>query len=198
MIVRLSGKIVSALPHKLVIDVNGVGYEVSIPLSTYDKLAPQEGDNVTVNTHLHIRETAQTLYGFASNEEKDIFLLLIDRVSGIGPATALSVLSSLSVSGFKTAIANADTAVLSRAKGLGKKTAERIILELRDKVGVADTWKAISDKNESSAATDAELALISLGYKQAEARSAIKLAVGANTQADTETLIKLALRALSS
>jgi Holliday junction DNA helicase RuvA len=198
MIVRLTGKVIDALPNQLIIDVNGVGYQVTIPLSTYDKLAPQHGDLITINTHLHIRETAHTLYGFATPEEKDLFLLLIERVSGIGPATAVSVLSSMPVSGFKAAIANGEAALLAKAKGLGKKTAERIILELRDKVGVADAWKTATDNGEASSSNDAELALISLGYKQVEARKAIRTALGIEPQADTETLIKSALRNLSS
>ena len=198
MIVRLSGVVVDALPNQLVVDVNGVGYQVNIPVSTYDKLAPQNGDKVVVHTHLHVRETAHTLYGFATLEEKDVFLLLIDRVSGIGPAIAMSVLSGMPVSGFKSAVANGEVAILSKVKGLGKKTAERIVLELRDKVGVADAWKAASQGEVSTAAGDAELALISLGYKQVESRKAIKAAQGVDAAADTETLIKAALRVLNS
>lgn len=198
MIVRLKGEVVDALPNQLVIDVQGVGYQVNIPVSTYDAINPLVGDTVTVQTHLHVRETAHTLYGFASNEEKDVFLLLIDRVSGIGPAIAMSVLSGLSVQHFKAAVANGEVDILSKVKGLGKKTAERIVLELRDKVGVADAWKAASEGIVSTAAGDAELALISLGYKQVEARKAIKAAQGVQADADTEALIKAALRVLTS
>ena len=198
MIVRLQGIIVEPLPNQLVVDVQGVGYQVNIPLSTYDRLAPQAGDKVTLHTHLHIRETAHTLYGFASLEEKDVFLLLIDRVSGIGPSIAMAVLSGMPVTGFKAAVANGEVALLTKVKGLGKKTAERIVLELRDKVGVADAWKAASEGAVSTAAGDAELALISLGYKQVEARKAIKAAQGVDAKADTETLIKAALRVLNS
>ena len=198
MIVKLTGTISDALPNQLIIDVQGVGYQVNVPLSTYDKLAPQAGDKVAIHTHLHIRETAHTLYGFASLEEKDVFLLLIDRVSGIGPSIAMNVLSGMTVSGFKGAVANGELAILSKVKGLGKKTAERIVLELRDKVGVADAWKAASEGVVSTAAGDAELALISLGYKQVEARKAIKAAEGVEPKSSTEVLIKSALRVLNS
>lgn len=198
MIARLKGTVVDPLPHQLILDVNGVGYQVNIPLSTYDKLLPQSGDSITLHTHHHVRETAQTLYGFASVEEKDVFLLLINRVSGIGPAIAMAILSGMPVNGFKSAVANAEFAILSKIKGLGKKTAERIVLELSDKVGVADAWKAASEGTASTSSGDAELALISLGYKQVEARKAIKAAQGIDVSADAEALIKTALRVLSS
>ena len=198
MIARLKGEIIECLPNQLIVDVNGVGYQVNIPLSTYDQLTPQPGDQVTLRTYLQVRETAQTLFGFATQEEKDVFLLLIERVTGIGPAIAMSVLSGMSVTGFKSAVANGEVDVLTKAKGLGKKTAERVVLELRDKVGVADAWKAASDGAGSTAAGDAELALISLGYKQVEARKAIKAAQGVDAKADAETLIKAALRVLNS
>jgi len=198
MIVRLTGVVVDALPNQLVVDVQGIGYQVNIPLSTYDHLNPLPGAKVQLFTHLHIRETAHTLYGFATTEEKDVFLLLIDRVSGIGPAIAMAVLSGMSVQNFKAAVANGEVAVLSKVKGLGKKTAERIVLELKDKVGVVDAWKAASEGAVSSAAGDAELALISLGYKQVESRKAIKAAEGAAPGANAEDLIRSALRVLNS
>ncbi len=198
MIVQLKGTILEALPNQIVLDVNGIGYQVNIPLSTYDAVNPLPGDPLSIFTHLHIRENAQTLYGFSSQEEKGVFLLLIDRVSGIGPSIAMAVLSGMPVANFKSAVANEDTTTLSTIKGLGKKTAERIVLELRDKVGVADAWKAASDGVASSASGDAELALISLGYKQVESRKAIKAAQGIDASADTEMLIKAALRVLNS
>jgi len=198
MIARLNGVALEALPNQLIIDVNGVGYQVTIPVSTYDTLNPKEGDIVKVYTYYHVRETAHTLYGFATQEEKDVFLLLIDRVSGIGPAIAISVLSGMPVTTFKSAVANGEVDILSKVKGLGKKTAERIVLELRDKVGVGDAWKAASEGEVSTSAGDAELALISLGYKQVEARKAIKAAQGVDAAADAELLIKAALRVLNS
>ncbi len=198
MIARLKGRILEALPNRMVVDVNGIGYLVSIPLSTYDKLNPQVGDKVDVHTHLHIRETAHTLYGFASEEEKELFLLLIDRVSGIGPAIAMAVLSGMPVDHFKACVVNNEVAALSKIKGLGKKGVERIILELKDKIGVTDAWKNASVEGVSSAVSDTELALISLGYKQVEARKAVKAAADADKGADTDELLRASLRILNS
>jgi len=198
MIARLRGEVLEALPNRLVVDVNGVGYLVSIPLSTYDKLNPQEGDKVNIHTHLHIRETAHTLYGFASDEEKELFLLLIDRVSGIGPAIAMAVLSGMPVDHFKACVVNNEIAALSKIKGLGKKGVERIILELKDKIGVTESWKNASVEGVSSAVSDTELALISLGYKQIEARKAVKAAADADKEANTDDLLRAALRMLNS
>ena len=198
MIARLRGNILESLPNRLVVDVNGVGYLVSIPLSTYDKLNPQIGDKVDIHTHLHVRETAHTLYGFASEEEKELFLLLIDRVSGIGPAIAMAVLSGMPVEHFKACVVNNEVAALSKIKGLGKKGVERIILELKDKIGVTESWKNASVEGVSSAVSDTELALISLGYKQVEARKAVKAAAEADKTADTDELLRASLRILNS
>ena len=198
MIARLRGNILESLPNRLVIDVNGVGYLVSIPLSTYDTLNPQIGDKVEIHTHLHVRETAHTLYGFASEEEKELFLLLIDRVSGIGPAIAMAVLSGMPVEHFKACVVNNEVAALSKIKGLGKKGVERIILELKDKIGVTESWKNATAEGVSSAVSDTELALISLGYKQVEARKAVKVAAEADKDADTDELLRASLRVLNS
>lgn len=197
MIARLRGTVLEALPGRLVIDVSGVGYLVQVPMSTYDKLNPVEGDAIDIKTHLHIRETAQTLYGFSTDSERDMFLLLIDRVSGIGPAIAMAALSGMSVEAFKANVVNNDVAALSTIKGLGKKTAERVVLELKDKVGVADGWKAASENNTPSAANDTELALIGLGYKQVEARKAIKAVLAVSPGSAAEDLLRGALRMLS-
>ena len=198
MIARLRGIILESLPNRLVIDVNGVGYLVSVPLSTYDKLNPQEGDKVDLHTHFHVRETAHTLYGFASIEEKELFLLLIDRVSGIGPAIAMAVLSGMPVDHFKACVVNNEVAALSKIKGLGKKGVERIILELKDKIGVTESWKAASEGVVSTAGGDAELALISLGYKQVEARKAVKAALAVEKDSTTDELLRASLRVLNS
>ncbi len=194
MIAFIRGKIVESRPQALIIDVNGVGYEIIIPHSTFDQLNPVEGMEVTLRTHFHIRENAQILYGFASDAERDIFRLLIDRVSGIGPATAISILSGLNVENFKAAVVSADAAAISRAKGVGKKTAERIVLELKDKVGLAATWQAQQQGTTTEAAADAELALIALGFKQAEARKALAAQLKEDPSASTDELIRAALR----
>lgn len=197
MIAYLRGTVAEAMPQCLVLDVNGVGYEVQVPLSTFDAVNPMEGQTVTLKIHFHVRENAQVLYGFATDAERDIFRLLIDRVSGIGPATAISILSGLNVSAFKQAVVGGDVQAIARAKGVGKRTAERIILELKDKVGLASTWEAQQQGTTSEAAGDAELALVALGFKQAEARKAIAALVKENPQAATDELIRGALRRMS-
>lgn len=198
MIARLRGTILEAYPNRLVVDVHGVGYEVLVPLSTFDRLHATEGLAVDLRTHLHIRETAHTLYGFATEEERDVFLLLIDRVSGIGPAIAMAVLSGMPVNAFKISVVQGDVAALSRIKGLGKKTAERIILELKDKVGVTETWQDAAAGQMSAPAADAELALIALGYKQVDSRKAVRKALDADPSSATESLVRGALRLLQN
>src|SRR5436190_20696060 len=143
MITFLNGTLATALPTQAVVDVGGVGYEVLIPLSSYDKL-PAPGQPVQILTHLHVREDAQILYGFMSSVERDLFRLLVNHVSGIGPKMALAVLSGMSVNSFKAAVVNNDVALLSKISGVGRKTAERMVLELKDRVGVAAAWEAAS------------------------------------------------------
>lgn len=196
MIARLRGRILEAYPTRLVVDVHGVGYEVHVPLSTFDRLHASEGMEVDLRTYLHIREQAHNLYGFASEEEKSMFLLLIDRVSGIGPAIAMAVLSGMPVAQFKAAVVQGDTSALSRIKGLGKKTAERIVLELKDKVGVAETWQEAAAGQVTAAAADAELALIALGFKQVDARKALRKVLENQADAGAEDLLRQSLRHL--
>lgn len=186
-----------ALPGSIVVDVGGVGYDVLVPLSTYDALNPMRGQQVMLKTHLHIRENAQVLYGFATDEERDIFRLLVERVSGIGPSTAIAILSGLRVSEFKQAVVQGDAQTIARAKGVGKKTAERVVLELKDKVGLASTWEAQQQGSTSQAAADAELALVALGFKQAEVRKALAPLLKDQPQASAEDLIRSALRHMS-
>jgi len=196
MIARLRGRVWEAYPNRLVVDVQGVGYEVLVPLSTFDRLHASEGIEVDLRTHLHIRETAHTLYGFATEEERDVFLMLIDRVSGIGPSIAMAVLSGMPVNRFKQCVVAGDVTELSRIKGLGKKTAERIVLELKDKVGVTDTWQDAASGQVTATAADAELALIALGCKQVDARKAVRKVLEADPASTTEALVRGALRAL--
>ena len=177
MITFLQGLLSESLPTQIVVDVGGVGYQVFIPLSSYDRL-PAVGSPVKVLTHLQVREDAHILYGFMSLPERDLFRLLVNNVSGIGPKIALSVLSGMSVNNFKNAVVTNDISALSKIRGVGKKTAERMVLELRDKLGVAATWEAASSEHapgpEETAISDAVLALISLGYKQVDAHKAVK------------------------
>lgn len=192
MIARIKGEVWEALPGRIVVGTGGVGYQVIVPLSTYDQLNPVEGQAIDLRTYQHVRENSLTLYGFARDEERDIFLLLIDRVSGIGPAIAMAVLSGLPVEVFKQAVVNGDAAGLSAVKGIGKKTAERVILELKDKVGVVQTWEQTTDRSDS--ARDAEMGLMALGFKQAEARKSIDRALKENPGAASSELIRLGLR----
>lgn len=196
MIARLRGKVIEAYPNRLVVDCHGVGYLVNIPISTFDHLNPSEGMEVDLRTHLQVRETAHTLYGFATEEERDVFLMLIDRVSGIGPAIAMAVLSGMPVAHFKGFVVNGDATAIARVKGLGKKTAERIVLELKDKVGVTDTWQDAAAGTVSAPAADAELALIALGYKQVDSRKAVRAMLDADKTLNAEELIRGALRKL--
>jgi Holliday junction DNA helicase RuvA len=196
MITYLDGVLREVLPTQV---VHGVGYEVLIPLSSYDRLPPP-GQPVRLLTHLQVREDAHILFGFASTEERDLFRLLLTRVSGVGPKLALAVLSGMDVMRFKAAVVDSDIASIAKISGLGKKTAERIVLELKDKLGVAAAWEAASaDKApspEARAANDAVLALIALGYKQVDAAKAVREVALKNKEAGTEELVRLALKGL--
>ena len=198
MITFLQGKLVEALPTQVVVEVNGVGYEVLIPLSSFDKL-PAPGGEVKLLTQLIVREDAHVLYGFATAVERDLFRLLINHVSGIGPKTALNILSGMNATAFRGAVASSDVKSLSQISGVGKKTAERIVVELRDKIVAAGAWEAASAKHSLSAddqkINDAVLALMALGFKQVEAHDAVRAAqtmLGA--QATVEQLVRACLK----
>lgn len=198
MITFLHGKLVEALPTQVIVDVNGIGYEALIPLSSFDKL-PQPGQVVKLLTQLVVREDAHTLYGFMTPEERNLFRLLVDTVSGIGPKTALNVLSGISVTAFRGAVANGDIKALSQISGVGKKTAERIVVELKDKIGMAGAWEAASAKHGLSPneqrINDAVLALVALGFKQIEAHDAVRGAQAVlGTQASIEELVRACLK----
>jgi holliday junction DNA helicase RuvA len=201
MIAFLEGKLVTSLPTQAAIDVNGVGYEVFIPLSSYDKLPPP-GQPVRILTHLHVREDAHILYGFMTPAERDLFRLLVNHVTGIGPKLALSVLSGMSVNNFKTAVVHSDVSALSKISGLGKKTAERIVLELKDKVGVAAAWEVSSAAHaptpEQDRANEAVLALIALGYKQVDVHRIVHDLQQKERTESAEELVKLALKQMAS
>ena len=198
MIAFLRGKLVEALPTQVTVEVNGLGYEVIIPLSSYDKL-PQAGQEVKLLTHLAIREDAHLLYGFATSAERELFRLLINNVSGIGPKIALNILSGISVTAFRGAVANGDVKALSQISGVGKKTAERIVVELKDKVGAAGAWEAASAQRALSTQdqrlNDAVLALLALGFKQLEAHDSVRNAQSAlGPQATVEDLVRACLK----
>ena len=198
MISFLHGKLVEALPTQVTVDVHGVGYEVLIPLSSFDKLPPPGGD-MKLLTQLVVREDAHTLYGFATPAERDLFRLLVNSVSGIGPKTALNILSGMNPVAFRGAVANGDVKALSQISGVGKKTAERIVVDLRDKVGAAGAWEASSAARSLAAAdqkiNDAVLALMALGFKQVEAHDAVRAAQAVlGAEATVEQLVRAALK----
>ena len=166
MIGRLSGKLLSKNPPQLLLDVAGVGYEIDVPMSTFYNL-PATGEAVTLLTHLVVREDAHVLYGFATLEERSAFRKLI-RISGVGARTALSVLSGLSVADLAQAVTLQDTARLTKVPGIGKKTAERLLLELKGKISGFDTKPAAGSSNEVLNA------LVGLGYSEKEALAAVK------------------------
>ena len=198
MITFLHGQLVEAIPTHVVVDVNGVGYEALIPLSSFDKLPPP-GQPVKLLTQLIVREDAHILYGFMTSAERDLFRLLIHSVSGIGPKTALNILSGMNVAAFRGAVAGSDVKSLSQISGVGKKTAERIVVELRDKIGAAGTWEAASAQRALSAGdqklNDAVLALMALGFKQADAHDTVRAALAVLGEGATvEALVRAGLK----
>ena len=198
MITFLHGKLTEALPTQVVVDVNGIGYEALIPLSSFDKL-PQPGGEVKLLTHLAVREDAHVLYGFMTTAERDLFRLLINTVSGIGPKIALNVLSGMNPTAFRGAVANGDVKALSQISGVGRKTAERIVVELRDKIGAVGAWEASSAARalspEDQKVNDAVLALMALGFKQTEAHETVRRALPQlGPQATVEELVRAGLK----
>lgn len=195
MIAFLEGTLVEKEPTRVVVNVNGVGYEVFIPLSSYDRLPPQ-GKPCRVLTYEHVREDLHQLYGFGTEDERRMFLLLID-VSGIGPRLAVTALSGLSVRDLKAAVAQADVKRLSSVSGIGRKTAERIVVELRDRLGAGEALEAVAGpagEPEDSRLRDAVLALIALGYKQNDAQKMVRaVLVGLGPDAAVEDVVRQAL-----
>jgi Holliday junction DNA helicase RuvA len=171
MIGRLTGKLVEKNPPQILLDVQGVAYEVDVPMSTFYNL-PGVGEPITLLTHLIVREDAHLLFGFASENERRAFRQLI-RISGVGARTALSVLSGLSVAELAQTVTMQDAGRLTKIPGIGKKTAERLLLELKDKLG-ADVTTAIGVHRPAPVASDVLNALISLGYSDKEALHAVK------------------------
>lgn len=198
MITFLQGKLIEALPTQVTVEVNGVGYEVLIPLSSFDKLPPP-GNGVKLLTHLVVREDAHVLYGFMTGAERELFRMLINAVSGIGPKTALNILSGMNPTAFRGAVATGDVKSLSQISGVGKKTAERIVVELKDRIGAIGAWEAASAQRaltaEEQKVNDAVLALMALGFKQVEAHEAVRGALGRlGTPATVEDLVRACLK----
>jgi Holliday junction DNA helicase RuvA len=190
MIGRLSGILLEKNPPQLLVDCNGVGYEVGVPMSTYYNL-PGLGEKVVLLTHLAVREDAHLLYGFGSAEERNVFRQLI-KISGVGARTALAILSGLSVADLVQAVSLQESGRLTRIPGIGKKTAERLLLELKGKLG-ADLGPAGAPV-QADAKADILNALLALGYSDKEAMLALKQVPAGSGVSDG---IKLALKALS-
>jgi Holliday junction DNA helicase RuvA len=190
MIGRLQGTVAGKSPPQVLIDVNGVGYEVDVPMSTYYGV-PAIGERVLLLTHLLVREDAQVLYGFLTAPERQSFRELI-RISGVGPRTALAILSGLSVDDLAFAVQQQDAARLQKVPGIGKKTAERLLLELKGRPGLEPGAAAAGAA--AGSATDIEQALRALGYSEREATAAIK-ALPATVGVSEG--IRLALKALN-
>ncbi|MBM3845784.1 MAG: Holliday junction branch migration protein RuvA [Verrucomicrobia bacterium] len=198
MISFIRGILVESNPTYVTVDVQGVGYEVQIPLSTYSAL-PAPGSEIKLLTQFIVREDAHLLFGFASRSERDMFRLLINSVSGIGPKIALSLLSGMTVNGIRGAVASKDVRALSSVSGVGKKTAERIVVELADKVGASGAWEASSAQRESSPASrkfnDAVLALMALGFKQPDAEQSVRSSEAVlGQEASVEELVRISLK----
>ena len=200
MISFLRGTVIEVLPMRLIIEAGGIGYDVHIPLSTYDKLPSPGAQAKILIVQRWVRDDIPQLIGFATQEEKDLFLLLVNHVNGVGTKAALAVLSGMLPIQFRGLVVAGDIAALSKIKGVGKKTAERIIVELRDKVGVSAAWEAASAQQglspEEQHINDAVLALISLGYKQAEAYKTVKAIRDTQPKSTLEELVKEALKTL--
>ena len=206
MIAFIKGQLIECQLTLAILEVNGIGYEVHVPLTTVERL-PSLGDAVKLFTHATYREDSQTLYGFIDRESRDFFRMIVDKVSGIGPKIALNLLGSLSLQTLKVSIASGDVAMLSKAQGLGKKTAERIVVELKDKVlpkelsqeakvspSSLDTSQQADISQNLTNFQDAVSALLTLGYKATDADLAIRRASESmDANASTEELIRLAL-----
>jgi Holliday junction DNA helicase RuvA len=171
MIGRLTGTLLEKNPPQILVDVHGVGYEVDVPMSTFYNL-PDAGSKVTLHTHLVVREDAHLLYGFLTENERRAFRLLT-RISGIGAKIALAVLSGLSVAELAQAVTMQESGRLTRIPGIGKKTAERILLEMKDRLG-ADLASAVGVHRTAPASSDILNALVALGYSDKEAIAAVK------------------------
>ncbi len=193
MIARLAGRLFRKLPAAVIVDVGGVGYDVSISLSTFNSL-PDEGDDVILHVHTHLREDALSLFGFAQEEEKELFLLLT-AVSGIGPKLALTILSNLSVNEVIDALTRKDEERLCRIPGIGKKTAARLCLELADRIKRLSAPAPARTQPESDNVEDAISALVNLGYKRSQAEDAVRKAAQGRPL-DAQELIREALSGL--
>lgn len=194
MITYLTGELLVAQPTSIVVGVNGIGYELIIPLSSFDRL-PRKGERVTVLTHLHLKEDGVVLYGFMTEDERSLFRMLI-AVTGIGPKIAMGILSGISPDNFRLAVREGSARMLAAVPGIGRKKAERLIVELKDKLGALETGVGGGElPTGAHAHRDAMSALVSLGYTQLEAQKAVAAAAAViGKTADVESLVREALK----
>ena len=201
MIGRIRGILVDKQAPDILVDVQGVGYEIQAPMSTIYQL-PAAGKEVILHTHLVVREDAHLLYGFFSLQERSMFRSLI-KISGVGPKMALAILSGMAVDEFARTISTGDIAALTRMPGVGKKTAERLVVEMKDRLQdwgaeLVPELPADTPRSERQLTQEAETALVALGYKPQEAARLISTAVKNNPQITrSEELIRLALRSVA-
>lgn len=199
MIGRLQGKVIEKQAPDLLIDVQGLGYEVLVSLNTFFSV-PAVGESVTLHTHFVVREDVQQLYGFGTQSERQLFRHLI-KVNGVGPKMALAILSGMSANDFAICVHNNDIATLVKLPGVGKKTAERLLIEMRDKIGDVDATAGGSVAGAREVKPDisqeAESALIALGYKPTDAAKIISR-VASESVSDAGELIRLALKSMGS
>jgi len=194
---QIMGKLLEKSPTRVVVDVGGIGFEIHVPVSTFEKL-PGLGEQTLLLTHLHVREDILQLFGFWSEKDRRLFQLLIS-ISGVGPRMALGVLSSVSVEEFSGAIANNNFSILTKIPGVGKKTAQRLVIELKDKLsaGIEITSEQVSIKE--NVLEEAVLAMVSLGYRPAEAQRVVEKVARANKVLPSiEIIIKKALQNATS
>ncbi len=195
---HIRGELVELNPTRAVVDAGGVGFEVFIPFSTYSALEGRApGETVTLLTHLLVRETLFRLYGFHTEEERRLFRSVLS-VSGFGPATALTILSNVDVGEFSRIVDEGDPAPLEQVKGIGKRLASRLVVELRDRLERLPATAGAGPRAEETAPADAILALVELGYTRREAEARVQAAVsslgGANGGGSVETILRHALR----
>ena len=193
MIAQIKGKLIDKTPTYVVIDCGGIGYEVKISLNTFSQIG--EGETCLLYTHFVVREDAQLLYGFKETSERELFRLLIS-VSGVGSSTAMMILSSLSPSETKQAILNDDVNTLKSVKGIGAKSAERIIIDLRDKIGKVESGTTISLQSNNTVKDEALSALVMLGFGKNPAEKALDKIIKTGDDLTVEELIKRALKSL--
>lgn len=204
MISHLHGRLAEKDLTRVVVDVQGIGFEVFIPMSTYDRL-PHEGETTSLKTHMYIRDAIMQLYGFASEVERSLFIMLITSVSGIGPKIALNMLSAMPATVLCETVLHGDVKALTRINGIGKRTAERLVVELKDKIGdivpeiIAGGKLPAGDGIVLQAVEDAVAGLVTLGFKPETARKAVNAVVAETPEADRspDVLVRAALGSLN-